>query len=70
LDDELADSTLAESFERYDGSEGIDVEKNLLKNLLESHASQMGSSGPASNLLSQLGVSMPSAPTLSSPHGA
>jgi hypothetical protein len=66
LDEELAHSTLAESFERYGDDDDVHIEKNLLKNLLESHASQGGASGPASNLLSQLGVSMPSPPSLSS----
>lgn len=57
---ELSQSTLIESFERYDDTlADVDIEKNLLTNLLESHASQMGSSGPASNLLSQIGIKLP-----------
>jgi hypothetical protein len=71
---ELENTTLMETFERYgreggDGEEGerygeIDVEKNLLKNLLESHASQMGQAGPATTLLSQLGIPLPNPPQL------
>ena len=64
MDLELSQSTLIESFERYDpNSYDVDIEKNLLTNLLESHASQMGVAGPASNLLSQLGLQMPSPPS-------
>ena len=40
----------------------VDMQTNLLKYLLESHASNMGLPGPASQLLSQLGVSLPSGP--------
>jgi hypothetical protein len=40
----------------------VNVDLNLLKNLLESYSLQMGGSGPASNLLSQLGLQMPRPP--------
>ena len=58
---------LRESFERSEASDdgnvpSIDVEKNLLKYLLESHASQMGGAGPASMLLQMLGANMPIPP--------
>eukprot|EP01041_Mallomonas_annulata_P000333 gene334-600_t len=37
----------------------VDVDLNFLKYMLESHASQTGPAGPASNFMSQLGISMP-----------
>lgn len=46
------------------GSTDADVDYNLLKNLLESHALTMGGPGPASNLLSQLGLALPRAPPM------
>lgn len=70
-------SSLFQAFEKYnsasasgDGQDGdaVDVEANLLKHLLESHASavdlqqqrgQRWTSGPASVLLSQMGISLP-----------
>eukprot|EP00602_Paraphysomonas_sp_CaronLab_P012394 CAMPEP_0185040924 /NCGR_PEP_ID=MMETSP1103-20130426/39591_1 /TAXON_ID=36769 /ORGANISM="Paraphysomonas bandaiensis, Strain Caron Lab Isolate" /LENGTH=910 /DNA_ID=CAMNT_0027580445 /DNA_START=23 /DNA_END=2752 /DNA_ORIENTATION=+ len=75
MEAELSGSTMLETFERYsadvdaeNGEDGlyrpVDIEANLLKNLLESHASQMGSAGPASNLLSQLGIDLPPPPSL------
>lgn len=68
MDAELSRTTMLESFERQGKSDGddsyyeVDVEKNLLKNLLESHASTMGGTGPASNILSQMGVELPKPP--------
>lgn len=38
----------------------VDMDVNLLKYMLESHAAQDGASGPASQLLSQLGFQMSS----------
>jgi hypothetical protein len=37
----------------------VDVDANLLKYMLESFNAQMGQSGPASNLLRELGVDIP-----------
>ena len=37
----------------------VDVDLNLLKYILESHASQDGNTGPATQLLSQLGIKLP-----------
>ena len=73
MESELAGSTMHQTFERYADSQKatsddddvfyeVDVDKNLLKNLLESHAGQMGGSGPASNILSQMGVELPKPP--------
>ena len=43
----------------------IDIDKNLLKNLLESHAYALGmGGGPASQLLSQLGAVLPKPPPM------
>ena len=44
--------------------EPVDVDLNLLKYLLESHASQLGSSGPATQLFSQLGITLPHLPPM------
>jgi hypothetical protein len=78
-------SSLFQAFEQYSastsvggregeiqsGGEAVDVEANLLKHLLESHASavdlqqqrgQRWTSGPASVLLAQLGISLPTLP--------
>ena len=72
MDLELQTSSLAKSFERKaktDSDSGelgeVDMYKNLLANLLESHASQEGLPGPASQLLSQLGLNLPPPPSLS-----
>ena len=43
-------------------SHEVDVERNVVKYLLESHAAQLGRSGPASQLMSQLGIALPRAP--------
>ena len=58
MEEQLKGTTLEETFER-DTFGDVDLEKNLLKNLLESHASQDGKHGPASQLMSQLGVQFP-----------
>ena len=39
--------------------EPVDVDGNLLKQLLESFASQEGAAGPASNLLREMGLNLP-----------
>lgn len=68
MDSELSSTTLAESFEMISNSENetndVDIEKNLLKYLMESHASQLGMPGPATQLLSQLNLSLPLPPPL------
>jgi len=63
MENELLDSTLAASFVRTEDGRDVDVEQNLLTHLLESHASQLGGAGPASTLLSQMGISLPKPPT-------
>ena len=69
-------STLGASFETYedidndndnennneDSIREVDVDKNMLKYMLEAHAAQLGGSGPVSNILSQLGISLPRPP--------
>lgn len=54
LDAELSASTLVETFEKYNSESNVrpsaslsdvDIEKNLLKNFLESQAGQMGTTG-------------------------
>ena len=44
--------------------EPVDVDLNFLKYLLESHASQLGGAGPATQLLSQLGIILPHLPPM------
>jgi hypothetical protein len=46
--------------------DSVDVDLNFLKYLLESHASQLGSAGPATQLFSQLGVHLPHLPPMNS----
>ena len=60
MDEEIlaASSTMSKSFENIDNGE-IDEDVNLIKYLLESHAAEGGQVGPASLLLSQLGLQLP-----------
>lgn len=44
--------------------EEVDVDLNFLKYLLESHASQLGAAGPATQLFSQLGIQLPHLPPM------
>ena len=46
--------------------EAVNVDLNFLKYLLESHASQLGSAGPATQLFSQLGIKLPNLPPMNS----
>jgi len=57
-------STLKETFQRVldennNVIDEVDMDANLLKYLLESHAAHGGGTGPASLLLSQLGLQFP-----------
>jgi hypothetical protein len=45
-------------------SHPVDIDLNLLKNLLESFSAEIGGVGPASNLLSQLGLKLPRGPSM------
>eukprot|EP01130_Rhizamoeba_saxonica_P015477 TRINITY_DN6955_c0_g1_i1.p1 TRINITY_DN6955_c0_g1~~TRINITY_DN6955_c0_g1_i1.p1 ORF type:complete len:559 (-),score=127.41 TRINITY_DN6955_c0_g1_i1:38-1579(-) len=57
MDEELHDNTnIHEGFEKTDGSQ-TDINLNLVKNLLESYASQEGMAGPVGNILSDLRLS-------------
>jgi hypothetical protein len=64
MKEELAETTILESFIKNEESSAnnaeVDEELNLLTHLLESHASQDGAAGPVSNLLNQLGVDISS----------
>ena len=51
-----------EQSDNQDQEQEVDVDMNLLKNFLESYSAQLGQSGPTSQLLSQLGLSLPRAP--------
>ena len=61
MEEELRNSTLSETFE-CDDMGAVDIDKNLMKNMFESHASQDGAYGPASQLFSQLGLHFPVLP--------
>jgi len=37
----------------------VDINFNLVKNILESYSSQQGLAGPASNILSSMGIKLP-----------
>ncbi|XP_059620082.1 protein ecdysoneless [Phlebotomus argentipes] len=67
MDKELAKTTIGESFEKktpsaddaFDDIEDftpVDIDLNTLKNMMESYQAQLGSPGPASNLLGSMGV--------------
>jgi hypothetical protein len=65
MDEELySTSHIGKEFERYE-SQGpedtgdVNVDANLMKNLLESFASQEGLPGPTGNILGTLGVRLP-----------
>ena len=75
MDKELSNTTMAESFDRLEQQqqgegplqqqqEGeelkpVDIDFNLVKNLLESYASQEGRAGPTSNILQSMGIRIP-----------
>ncbi len=42
-----------------DAAQELDIDLNLVKNLVDSFASQKGASGPASNLLREMGIGVP-----------
>ena len=53
-----------EDDEEDDDVAPVDEDLNLLKYLLESRASQLGAAGPATQLLSQLGITLPAMPPM------
>ena len=65
MDKELANTTMATSFDRIEqqqqgeGLKPVDIDFNLVKNLLESYTSQEGGAGPTSNILQSMGIKMP-----------
>lgn len=69
MDRELAKTTIGSSFEKRNATKAcvddfddiedfqpVDIDANTVKNMMESYKAQMGTSGPASNLLGSLGV--------------
>jgi hypothetical protein len=68
MDGELSTTSLSESFQKVLEKDSTsnsldsdsDIQGNMLKYLLESHASQTSASGPASNFLAMLGLKLPS----------
>ncbi|XP_065066225.1 protein ecdysoneless homolog [Rhopilema esculentum] len=73
MQQELRNTTLAKSFQSKSQTDGngpiedqsLDIDFNLVKNFLESVSAQDSSVGPVSNLLSSLGISLPSDDTVS-----
>jgi hypothetical protein len=66
-DDDYADNEDDNDYDDGDDGEEVDpvnVELNFLKYILESHASQLGGPGPASQLFSQLGLNLPHLPPM------
>ena len=71
MDKELTGTTMAQSFDHVQEEEGlqqqqegeelrpVDIDFNLVKNLLESYASQDGGAGPTSNILQSMGIKLP-----------
>ena len=65
MDKELADTTMAKSFDRVEQQQQeeslkpVDIDFNLVKNLLESYTCQEGGAGPTSNILQSMGIKMP-----------
>lgn len=63
MDDELKGSSIPKSFHNAsvdkNESQELDVDINLVKNLLESFSSQDGLSGPVSNMLHSMGITLP-----------
>lgn len=57
-----ASHTAAGSTARKMRVKDVDLERNMVKYLLESHAAQLGRGGPVSLLMSQLGISLPRPP--------
>ena len=63
MDAELTSSVVGDTFER-DVHGQVDIDQNLLQNMLESHASQGGAPGPASQLMAKLNIQSPAEPHL------
>lgn len=58
MDSELSKTALKEDFER-DADNNVDADLTLLKNVLRSVEAQGGSAGPASNIITSLGLNFP-----------
>ena len=66
MEEELFGTAMAETFERTvpsksDPAGAVDMEKNLLKNLMEAEAIHPGASSPAAALLALIGAKLPGA---------
>ena len=62
MDEELSHSAidrLNEGVMTNENLQPVDIDFNLVQNLLESYSGQEGLSGPASNILSTLGIELP-----------
>lgn len=64
MDRQLAQTSIGESFIKKNGDDfediesftPVDIERNALKNILESYKSQLGDAGPSSNMLGPMGL--------------
>ncbi|ERL94349.1 protein ecdysoneless [Dendroctonus ponderosae] len=65
MDEQLASTTIGQSFERNSADNGfedienfkaVDIDVNALKNILKSYRSELGEAGPSSTMLGPMGV--------------
>ena len=56
MDDELRENKGLSRLETLNEGEGLDLDLNLVSNALESYSSQLGCTGPVSNILKSLGL--------------
>jgi hypothetical protein len=61
MDEELTATDVGKTFETKSGDEDepLDVDFTLVKNILESYATQPGLAGPATNILQSMGIHLP-----------
>ncbi|KAL1462953.1 hypothetical protein WDU94_014750 [Cyamophila willieti] len=58
MEQELSGTTLAESFVKKDEDDTVDIDMNALQNVIASYEAQIGTPGPASNVLNPMGINI------------
>ncbi|KAI5751016.1 protein ecdysoneless-like [Diaphorina citri] len=58
MEQELSGTTLAESFVKKDEDNSVDIDMNALHNVIQSYEAQIGTAGPASNVLNPMGINL------------
>uniref|UniRef100_A0A8D9AJ19 Protein ecdysoneless homolog n=1 Tax=Cacopsylla melanoneura TaxID=428564 RepID=A0A8D9AJ19_9HEMI len=58
MEQELSGTTMAESFVKKDDDDTVDIDMNALQNVIASYEAQIGTPGPASNVLNPMGINM------------